>query len=50
MESLEIWLELGVGGLEVCLSKFSGALKNYWGNSKTTNPTKLPVSKINSAK
>ena len=30
------------------LSKFSGALKKNQGNSKITNPTKLPISKKNS--
>jgi hypothetical protein len=30
-------------------TQFSGALKKIWGNFKTSNPTKLPVSKTNSA-
>ena len=36
--------------IEQVLSKFSGTLKKYWGKSKTTNPSKLPVSKNNTAK
>ena len=32
------------------LSKFSGAQQKYWGNFKITNPSKLPISKKNSAR
>jgi hypothetical protein len=35
--------------VEQVLSKISGALQKYWGNLKTTNPSKPPVKK-NSAK